>query len=377
VRKILQSMLFSGLICCALLSANALAQDSLIMPRSTQSLLLDIEAAGGRLVAVGERGHVLLSDDRGSTWRQATVPTRQLLTAVYFPDVQRGWAVGHDGLVLATVDAGEHWVIQRDGLAEQQQLLQQKLVRLEGQRESLRDAVIVADSRDHREEFQLQLEDLALDIEDLELALEEPVNAPPLLDIYFHDELRGIAVGAFNTLLLTTDGGVSWEHRSERLDNPDEYHLNAITGDGRGNVWIAGESGLLFRSGDYGESWSVLHSPYPGSWFGISRAPQSGNLLVYGLRGNVFYSRDGGDKWQASTSTSDRSLAGGGYLSERYVMLVGAVGTLLVSEDGGETFGQRKLRNRVNLSGVALAGDRGVLVGQGGVHITEGVGGGL
>jgi photosystem II stability/assembly factor-like uncharacterized protein len=57
-------------------------------------------------------------------------------------------------------------------------------------------------------------------------------------------------------------------------------------------------------------------------------------------------------------------------------MLVGAVGTLLVSENGGATFKQRKLENRINLSGVALAGDRAVLVGQGGVHITEGVGGG-
>jgi photosystem II stability/assembly factor-like uncharacterized protein len=377
VQKILQLMLFSGVFFCALLLQNVQAQQSLIMPLSPQSLLLDIESASGRLVAVGERGHILLSDDRGESWQQASVPTRQMLTAVYFAGEQRGWAVGHDGLVLATVDAGEHWVIQRDGLQEQQRLHQQKLVQLEGQRESLRGALLAADSREQREEFQLQLEDLELDIEDIQLALDEPVNAPPLLDVYFHDELRGIAVGAFNTLLLTSDGGVSWEHLSKRLDNPDEYHLNAVTGDGRGNVWIAGESGVLFRSGDFGERWSRLHSPYPGSWFGISRAPQSGHLLVFGLRGNVFRSRDGGDNWQVANTQSDRSLAGGGYLSTRYVMLVGAVGTLLVSEDGGATFKQRKLKNRINLSGVALAGDRAVLVGQGGVHITEGVGGGL
>jgi photosystem II stability/assembly factor-like uncharacterized protein len=377
VRKMLQSIVFSALAFSALLLTNASAQDSLIMPLSPQSLLLDIVPADKRLVAVGERGHILLSDDRGSSWRQASVPTRQLLTAVYFSDPQRGWAVGHDGLVLATVDGGEHWVIQRDGLQDQQRLHQQKLVQLEEQRESLRGALLAADSREQREDYQLQLENLDLDIEDIQLALTEPVHAPPLLDIYFHDELRGIAVGAFNTLLLTSDGGVNWEHRSERLDNPDEYHLNAITGDGLGNAWIAGEGGLLFRSADFGESWSTLFSPYPGSWFGISLAPQSGELLVFGLRGNVFHSRDGGDNWQAAATTTDRSLAGGGYLSERYAMLVGAVGTLLVSEDGGASFEERELKSRVNLSGVALAGERAALVGQGGVQLTEGVGGGL
>ena len=42
-----------------------------------RSTLLDVASAGQRLVAVGERGHVLLSDDQGKTWRQArTVPTR-------------------------------------------------------------------------------------------------------------------------------------------------------------------------------------------------------------------------------------------------------------------------------------------------------------
>ena len=40
-----------------------------IEPLAAGSLLLDLAAAGSRLVAVGERGHVLLSDDQGVTWR--------------------------------------------------------------------------------------------------------------------------------------------------------------------------------------------------------------------------------------------------------------------------------------------------------------------
>ena len=86
-----------------LLYMPVLADDALVMPLAPQSLLLDVQYNGGRLVAVGERGHILLSDDLVDHWRQARSPTRQMLTAVHFPGPQRGWAVGHDGLILGSI----------------------------------------------------------------------------------------------------------------------------------------------------------------------------------------------------------------------------------------------------------------------------------
>ena len=51
------------------------------LPLVTESMLLDVTRAGDKLVAVGERGHVILSSD-GKTWTQAeVVPTRATLTA--------------------------------------------------------------------------------------------------------------------------------------------------------------------------------------------------------------------------------------------------------------------------------------------------------
>lgn len=360
---------------CAFWSPPAMAEDSLLMPLAPRSLLLDVVSIGQRLVTVGERGHILFSDDGGGKWRQAQVPTRRMLTAIYFPTPLHGWAVGHDGLILASIDGGEHWVVQRDGLQAQRQLNKFSLESLLGQREEQRRRLLAAESRDLRSELQLALEELELDIEDAQYLLQEPVHTPPLLDVYFLNELNGIAVGAFNTLLQTTDGGVSWQYLSDRLDNPDEYHLNAVTGDEQGNLWIAGEGGLLFHSSDAGESWRTLDSPYPGSWFGIDLAESSGRLLVFGLRGNVFFSDDGGNHWTASIVATERSLAGGGFLNERYAMLVGAVGTFLVSDDGGASFSARTLGERVNLSAVACAGSQALIVGQGGIYRVTGVGG--
>ncbi len=47
----------------------------------------------------------LVSDDGGKTWQQSSVPVSSDLTAVFFVDERKGWAVGHDGVILAS----ERW----------------------------------------------------------------------------------------------------------------------------------------------------------------------------------------------------------------------------------------------------------------------------
>ena len=56
--------------------------DSEILPKASSSLLLDIARTDTGFVAVGERGHVLLSAD-GKNWKQTSVPTRSTLTTVF------------------------------------------------------------------------------------------------------------------------------------------------------------------------------------------------------------------------------------------------------------------------------------------------------
>lgn len=352
-------------------SSPGSAANSVIAPKASESLLLDIVSAGKRLVAAGDYGHILYSDNGGQSWQQASVPTRRMLTALTFVTPERGWAVGHDGLILATVDGGENWTLQRDGLADQKLWNAQAVESARAALAEHKRAALDPTPRQLDGAVLMTLEDLEFELEDaLEIA-GEPVHAPPLLDVYFLDELRGFAVGAFNTILRTDNGGVTWLRFADALHNPDEYHLNAITGDGQGKLWVAAEGGLLFRSVDAGQSWTTLDSPYRGSWFGIANAPGSKTLVVFGLRGNVYRSVDQGDSWQSVNSGVERTLAGGQFINQRYLLLVGAVGTLLVSNDGGQTLNPASAGTRLNLSAVASAGNAAVMVGQGGVHRVE------
>ena len=105
---------FSASYAQALNSAsNPVPLSARAAPLASQSLLLDITKINpSTLVAVGERGHILLSSD-GQQWQQASVPVQSTLTAVYFVDETHGWAVGHDATILATIDGGLSWQIQQ------------------------------------------------------------------------------------------------------------------------------------------------------------------------------------------------------------------------------------------------------------------------
>lgn len=328
--KALRPMLQALSVCALLVSAAPLVQAaepavaySVPSAKAVSSLLLDVAHAGKRLVAVGERGHIVYSDNDGVDWQQAKVPTRQMLTAVFFLDDRHGWAVGHDALILATTDGGATWVRQFEDL----------------QREA------------------------------------------PLLDLWFTDLQHGFAVGAYGALLETTDGGGTWEDVSDRLDNEDAYHLNAITAVENVGLFIVGEMGSLFRSVDGGASWETLEGPYEGSLFGVLATGEPQSLLIYGLRGHLFHSADGGDSWQqvplttASGATLEFGLANAALLGDGSIVVVGHGGSVLKSNDHGRSFSVFNRADRVSLAAVTAGADGNlILVGQGGVRVASATG---
>jgi len=252
-----------------------------------QTLLVAAADLGDRIVAVGQFGHVVLSDDRGETWRQAaSVPTQALLTAVYFADDQIGYAVGHDAVIIKTEDGGENW----------------------------------------------------------ELKYSDPEAEMPLFSVLFSDADHGIAVGAFSTALFTNDGGETWNVASVIPDPPPplegleyEPHLNALFEGPNGNLYIAAETGFVFRSTDRGRNWEPIQTPYFGSFWG-GMALDDGSILLYGMRGNVWRSVDRGTTWRQVETGSRKSFGGGIRLDDGTIILAGLNGGVAYSTDGGRSF---------------------------------------
>ncbi|ATE61244.1 WD40/YVTN/BNR-like repeat-containing protein [Thauera sinica] len=294
--------------------------------------LLDVAEAEGRLVAVGERGHVLLSDDGGASWTQAATPVSVTLTAVHFADRQTGWAVGHGGVVLRTQDGGSHWTRQTDGRALAAALT-----------EALRAA---------------QAAGKAALADKLQRFIDEGPDKP-LLDVLFLDGKRGFAVGAYGLLLATDDGGERWRVACDLLDDEEDRHIYAIRQLGD-TLLLAGEQGLLYRSTDGGASFARLASPAEGSWFGL--VGTGDELLLLGLRGALWRSDDGGAHWHRLPVDTKYSFVAG-------LALAAGKGYLLADDGGGIwrlTTGDAAPRRldssaRFPLAGLARTADGGVV----------------
>jgi photosystem II stability/assembly factor-like uncharacterized protein len=324
-------LLFSLLWGLSVATSAAGLTDLLDLPaepdeRSLRSLLLDVTAAGDRLVAVGEYGTVLYSDDGGKGWRQAHVPVQVTLTSVHFPTPEKGWAVGHDAVILHSADGGETWSRQLDGRDTGDKLL----ASAEAWNTELESAS--ADGMDSDELMVLQ--DAAMMAMDEALREQEIGPNRPFLDVWFADEQHGFAVGAFNYFFVTRDGGVTWEDGSSRLPNPEFLHLYSISPVADNTLLVVGEFGLVMRSRDAGVSWELLDLGYEGSLFSVNG--DNGSAWIAGLRGNVFFSPDAGDSWQHVKPQTEASLLGSVITGDRRARFVGLGGTLMTVDLSGD-----------------------------------------
>lgn len=342
-RRLKQSSPLLVLCIACLLPITSFAQEE-ILPRpaylaskATEALTLDLMDTGTGWVAVGERGHVLLSSD-GSNWSQAAfVPVQATLTRV---TGQGGhfWAVGHDATIIHSHDGGETWDLQW---------------------------------------FEPELEQ-------------------PFLDVHFQDRSNGIVIGAYGTYMVTDDGGRDWQAlnmadlvTSEAIDweaieaemlaeDPDamgvdrgcyefmECHLNAFLDLGDGRYMIAAERGYGFRSTDAGLSWESFRFAYAGSMFGLIEV--EGGVLAYGLQGQVQLSTDFGSTWTLLDSPTRSTLLGAAKREDGSVLMVGAGAARLTYRPDSGTFSLQEDRLGNTFASVVFDADgRAVYAGEEGI----------
>ena len=134
--------------------------------------------------AVGAGG-TIVSTNGGitGTWSKQTSGTTENLYKVYFVDANRGWAVGHAGTIIHTVDGGTTWSPQDS-------------------------------STDNT-----------------------------LSGLSFYDADHGWAVGAGGTVVYTADGGTTWTTQTSGTTN----HLYDITMLGPNHGWAVGNNGTVIH----------------------------------------------------------------------------------------------------------------------------------
>ncbi len=330
----LQAVMPSAAAQAAPARPGPLGQPAAMTARAARGFLTRVVRAGDRLVAMGERGLVVLSDDGGRKWRQARVPVSVTLTSASFVDASKGWMTGHEGVVLHTSDGGESWAVQTDGAALAKGAL--------AQAQNLPPGV---DGREGSIQQAQRLVDEGAD--------------KPLLSICFADAQRGMAVGAFGLAATTGDGGKTWVPCVERLPNRKGMHLYSAVHHRK--TWvIGGEQGVLMKSSDDRASFEAMAAPSRRSFFAATVTRQGG-VVMAGLLGSACRIEPDGAAVTPIALPAPYTILSCAELRDGRVMLLAQGGRLLISSDGVAPFIEQQPAQRQPLTSLVEAADGGLV----------------
>lgn len=323
-------------------------------PPSPATMLADAELTSvffldaDRGWAVGDRGVIWHTIDGGRNWKQQQSPTHCRLESVHFLDGEIGWAVGGctqpythltSGVVLRTRDGGKTWSVVPN------------------------------------------------------------LMLPTLRHVKFFDTKHGWAIGDGSALypsgvFRTEDGGRSWapaprgrthgwmagDFRSPtsgavagRLGqlglvvpggvNPaktvidDGRYLRRLILTGQSSGWLVGDGGLVMTTADDGFTWSPateLPAVAKTEFDFRAVAALGEHVWLAGSPGTiVFHSPDAGRTWEMQKTDQTLPLRSITFVDESRGWAVGALGTILVTRDGGQTWRKQKTGgNRLAMLGV-------------------------
>lgn len=278
--------------------------------------LLAIDGSeGGKKVAVGKSGLILMTNNNGKTWERRATDTSKVLAAISFGDSNHAFVVGNGGTLLATDDGGSTWRSQASGSKDQ------------------------------------------------------------LLGVHALDSRNAHVVGAFGTLLSTSDGGRSWTRHEIKWDQLIgkiihesgyiEPNLNAIYFSSSMKGWIVGEFGLVLHTDDGGSTWTAQRSGSDLPQLYSVKFIDDQRGWAMGQAGSLIHTTDGGKRWAAVEINPKRDLYNISVDGQRAVIV--GDGIAIGSDDGGSSWKEIRLNSEDRwLSGVLVKGRSALAVGSGG-----------
>jgi photosystem II stability/assembly factor-like uncharacterized protein len=359
---------------------------------STEDLYGLAFSSSGTGLAVGTHGAMLLTTNKGKSWVPRGRAANVTLRAVAFLNAREAVAGGESGVMLRTDDDGATWQ-QSKVKASVYAIAARgdDAVAVGGDPGYFWNSQAVFSSRDHGRNWKVELDGTGPVLYGISIGeagtavacgesgalwrragrdsawtkLASPVKL--LLATVIHMPEGILAGGSYGTALTSKDGGQSWT--ANRTERAKEFYSISFSGAAHGVA--VGEDGRILYTADGGRQWELPKAGFKAVLSGVSMLSPTTAVAVGG-EGLIVRTTDGGQSWTKVPSGTDLYLGAVGFADEHSGLAVG-YSTILATGDGGQTWERRLLatgvgdctlrsvayRDRLN---VVLVGSLGVIV---------------
>ena len=204
---------------------------------------------------------------------------------------------------------------------------------------------------------------------DFRQAKSVPVRST-LTAVFFIDEKTGWAVGQWGVVLRTDDGGESWT--LQRSDQSVDQPLFSVYFKDKDRGWAVGLWSLLIATADGGKTWTQVTVPPPPGKKKADRnllkifANRMGTLFVAAEQGMILKSYDG-ENWTYIDTGYKGSFWTGIVLNNGTILVGGLRGTIYRSTDDGRSWREAKSEFKSSITDFAEAGGKVYATGLDGV----------
>lgn len=347
--------------CGTLLLSNDSGQTWEILEKLTSQTLWDIEFYNSNQgVAVGDSGIIMRTNDGGKTWIITETPTDQNLYAVSFADSSNIVAVGWYSTILGTTDGGNNWHFISSPVVGHYydiQFPEAKKGFIVGRNSE--DKAVILNSADEGTTWSTSLYGTYV--------------FPNTIS--FINPMVGYAAGYYGLVLKTMDGGISWEYQPdadkwlhkilfinqdtgyatsnlpysiyrtvdganswEDITPENQNYFKTLIHTTKNKLFAFGTGGFIAKSGDYGDTWNEISHGLKKNFLEIQFPDeQTGFITAEDL---LLKSHDGGISWDTSkiTGFSYGDVQASHFCDENTGFVLGGSGEILRTTDGGSSW---------------------------------------
>ncbi len=247
--------------------------------------------------AVGNNGTILKTTNAGVNWTSQNSGTIVNLNSIYFTNVTNGYIVGDNGTILYTNNSGNTWATQTSGTSTNL------------------NSIHFTNSNNG---YAVGNNGIILSFNGTNWA-SQTIGTNNLNSVCFTGT-TGYAVGD-NGTILTTSNGVNWTRQTIGINNLNSIYFVGTTG------YVVGVGGTILVTSNGGIIWTAQTSSTGNELQGICFSDANNGYAV-GVGATILATNNGGSNWYKEPSGTSNILFGV-YIISQHAYAVGGGGTIL------------------------------------------------